>query len=424
MQGYYRNPEATQAVYKEGWWDSGDLGYIGEGELYITGRKKDVIIKAGRNLYPAEVEEITSQIPGVRKGCVVAFGVTDTERGTEKFIVVAETREQKSTERNRIITETIEKINAVLGLPPDKVVLVAPHTIPKTSSGKLRRSSSMKMYLAGKLEKPGLPAWVQIAKLFVIGQTRKLTEIVTSASKTLFTGYGGLVFLITLLPVWILINVVSRPSAARILQIWAKIILTLTFCPIKVIGKENLPEQKPVIYVSNHASYLDVIALISFMPTDIIFIGKQELEKNVLLRTVIKRLGYISVNRLDFTQSLTDAENIQQALQEGRSIVLFPEGTFTYATGLRPFKLGAFKLAVETNTPISPIALRGTRNILRGDSRLLRPGKITATIGKSISPKSKEWNEVIRLRNLARAEIAKHCGEPSIDLVRAGYEGE
>ena len=110
MQGYYRNPDATKAIYHKGWWDTGDMGYLGDGELYITGRKKDIIIKAGRNYYPAEIEEISSQAQGVRKGCVAAFGVTDAERATEKLIVVAETIETDRKVRKKIRAD-INSIN-------------------------------------------------------------------------------------------------------------------------------------------------------------------------------------------------------------------------------------------------------------------------------------------------------------------------
>ena len=68
------------------------FAYIADEELFVTGRKKDVIIKAGRNLYPSELEELTSQVPDIRRGCVIAFGTIDAERGTEKLIIVAETR--------------------------------------------------------------------------------------------------------------------------------------------------------------------------------------------------------------------------------------------------------------------------------------------------------------------------------------------
>src|SRR5271155_4385721 len=90
-RGYYRNPNATRDLLRDGdWIESGDLAYWGEGEIYITGRAKDVIIKAGRNLYPHEVEEIAGRVAGVRTGCVVAFGAPDERTGTERLVVAAE----------------------------------------------------------------------------------------------------------------------------------------------------------------------------------------------------------------------------------------------------------------------------------------------------------------------------------------------
>src|SRR5919106_361997 len=83
--GYWRNPEATARLIRGGWLDSGDRGYIAAGEVHITGRVKDIIIRAGRNLYPQELEEAVGEIPGIRKGCVAVFGAADRATGTEKL---------------------------------------------------------------------------------------------------------------------------------------------------------------------------------------------------------------------------------------------------------------------------------------------------------------------------------------------------
>ena len=101
--GYYRKPEATAAITRPGGWlDSGDLAYRAEGEIFITGRRKDLIIKAGRNLVPQEIEELAASVPGIRRGCVVAFGVSRPELGTESLVVVAETRATDAGERERL----------------------------------------------------------------------------------------------------------------------------------------------------------------------------------------------------------------------------------------------------------------------------------------------------------------------------------
>ncbi|HXU47223.1 MAG TPA: AMP-binding protein, partial [Thermoanaerobaculia bacterium] len=94
--GYFENPEATARLIslgEDGWLDSGDLGYLAAGELFVTGRSKDVIFRAGRNLYPHELEQAVGEVSGIRRGCVAVFGSPDPQSGTERVIVLAETRE-------------------------------------------------------------------------------------------------------------------------------------------------------------------------------------------------------------------------------------------------------------------------------------------------------------------------------------------
>src|SRR5437764_112182 len=128
-------------------------------------RVEDIIIKGGRNLYPHEVEELTTRAEGIRKGCVVAFGLNDEASGTEKLVVVAETRERDAARRATIAAKVTEQVSQGLGLPPDRVELIPPGSIPKTSSGKLRREETKQLYLAGTLAAGRAPAWVQIVRL-------------------------------------------------------------------------------------------------------------------------------------------------------------------------------------------------------------------------------------------------------------------
>ena len=100
--GYYRNPAATREIMREGGWiNSGDYAYLADGEIYITGRAKDVIIKGGRNLYPHEIEQVAGRVEGVRAGCVVAFGAPDARSGTEKLVVAAESARSARTGRRK-----------------------------------------------------------------------------------------------------------------------------------------------------------------------------------------------------------------------------------------------------------------------------------------------------------------------------------
>ena len=103
-------------------------------------------------------------------------------------------------------------------------------------------------------------------------------------------------------------------------------------------------------------------------------------------------------------------------------MVVFPEGTFTRTTGLRPFRLGAFKTAVETGTPVVPVAIRGTRAVLRDKTWIPRPGPIAFEIGAPIAPAGSEWRDVVALRDQVADYVAERCGEPRLDIVAGGPE--
>lgn len=415
MQGYYRNPVATQTVHHHGWWDTGDLGYCADGELFITGRKKDVIIKAGRNLYAAELEDLAAEVTGVRKGCVVAFAVSEPKSGTEKLVIVAETNEKKSTLHGQIKAQITDKITETIGIPPDQIILVPPKTIPKTSSGKLRRASCKERYLQGNLTKKMSPAWLQVTGLFLISSFKKINHALGQLGKVFYTLYVAVLVTIILLLLWPFVVLLPQRTSTKLCHFWARNLFRFAGCPISIKGLENL-QQYPLILVANHSSYVDAFLLTAIMPIGMVFVAKQELFRVPVIGTFLKKLGHLGVDRLDFSQSLSDMQLVAETLQKGHSILIFPEGTFSYAAGLRPFKLGAFKVAVDTGVALCPIALCGTRNILRDGSWLLKPGTIKVTILEPITAKDNDWSEMIRLRTITRNEIAKSCGEPTIDF--------
>jgi 1-acyl-sn-glycerol-3-phosphate acyltransferase len=304
-------------------------------------------------------------------------------------------------------------------MPPDTVILVPPETIPKTGSGKLQRSACKQAYLEEKLIRRPLPVKLQLAKLALISAAKKMLGWTAYLGKIVYAVYIAIILSLTLPFAWISVIILPQKIAAKITRFWARNLFRLFFCPIYIEGKENLQNTSPMIFVANHASYIDSLLLIGILPSDIVFTPKSELLDTPIIRSFVKKLGYLTVYRTDFIKSLEDKNLIEKAIQQGRSIVIFPEATFSYATGLRPFKLGAFTIAADTQTPICPIAIQGARSILRGDSFLPKPGIIKITIGKPIVTKGKDWNETIRLHALVRSEIAKHCGEPVIDIIVA-----
>ncbi|MEM8902502.1 MAG: AMP-binding protein, partial [Actinomycetota bacterium] len=145
--GYYKRPDATAALFRDGWLCTGDLAYMLDGELVLCGRIKDVIIVGGRNVFPEDVERVVNDLDGVRRGNVIAFGARRSD-GREGVVVVAET---KSTDSVALAEDVQLAVRGAVGVPVRDVVLVSPGTIPKTSSGKLQRSLCRQRYADGEL---------------------------------------------------------------------------------------------------------------------------------------------------------------------------------------------------------------------------------------------------------------------------------
>ncbi len=147
MEGYWHNDAATAEVLKNGWLHTGDLGYWSDHGLVVCGRKKDMIILGGRNLYPEDYELHTERVPGVRRGNVIAFSIPERER----MVVVAETT-AVAGEAEGVARLALEELRRMLPRGPEEVVLVAPGTLPKTSSGKRQRGACREQYASGVLE--------------------------------------------------------------------------------------------------------------------------------------------------------------------------------------------------------------------------------------------------------------------------------
>ena len=150
MDGYYRNPEATRnAILADGWLDTGDMGYMIDGELVVTGRKKDMIICNGRNIWPQDLEWAIENVSGIRSGCAAAFSVTDGD-DEERVVVVAESYLTEPVKQEAVIREIAAIIHKTAGVHCE-VVLVPTRSLIYTSSGKLSRSAAKTQYLGGSL---------------------------------------------------------------------------------------------------------------------------------------------------------------------------------------------------------------------------------------------------------------------------------
>ncbi len=150
MAGYFRDEPATVACLKDGWLDTGDMGYLSDGYVYIVGRAKDMIIINGRNHWPQDIEWAVEQLPGFKAGDIAAFAIT-TPGGEETPAVLVQCRTSDPEERTRLRDEIREKVRAITGMNC-VVELIPPKTLPRTSSGKLSRSKARNLYLSGEME--------------------------------------------------------------------------------------------------------------------------------------------------------------------------------------------------------------------------------------------------------------------------------
>ncbi|MEQ1551761.1 fatty acyl-AMP ligase [Sphingorhabdus sp.] len=149
MVGYFRDPESTEACMKDGWLDTGDMGYMSNGYIYIVGRAKDMIIINGKNYWPQDIEWAVEQLPGFKAGDIAAFSVSNG--GEETPAVLVQCRTSDEAERAKLREQIKDKVRSVTGMNC-VVELVPPRTLPRTSSGKLSRAKARNLYLSGEIQ--------------------------------------------------------------------------------------------------------------------------------------------------------------------------------------------------------------------------------------------------------------------------------
>ncbi|MGD8377967.1 MAG: AMP-binding protein [Gammaproteobacteria bacterium] len=412
-RGYFRRPELSRELFDGEWLRTGDRGYLAGGGIHVTGRVKDVIVRGGRNVYPYELEAAIGGIPGVRKGCVAAFGDPDPDSGIERLVVVAETREDRPAERRRLVdairSATVEAVN----IPADDIRLVPPHSVLKTSSGKIRRSATREFYRTGRLGQRASALRWQIARLTLRSIANHARSRIRQTVSLLYAGYAWILFgvatavagtFVLLLPRlewrWALCHFVAR---------WAA---KISGVHIDRRGWDNLPDEEPFVLVANHASYLDAFLVAAVIPRGLRYLAKSELSRRPLAGLLLRRFGVLFVERFDPGRATEDSRRVFSAVAAGDSLAFFPEGTFTRGAGLGAFRMGAFVAAARGHVPVVPMAMQGTRSILRGTEWFPRPGRVVVSIGEPIRPGGESWADAIRLRDEARAFILENCGEP------------
>jgi 1-acyl-sn-glycerol-3-phosphate acyltransferase len=413
--GYFCNEAKTRELFHNGWLASGDRGYIADGNVFITGRIKDIVIRGGQHIYPHEVEDAVGSVPGIRSGGTAMFGVADPASGTERIVVLAETNAVDEHARDLLRQRAREATIDAVGFPPDDVVLVSPGTVPKTQSGKVRRSAARDIYLSGRL-RPGQAAmrW-QIARLALAGLPTRLARLRRAAGESAYAVWWWAAvstgFLVGVLAVLVLPRLSWRWSAVRAI---AKFILAVIGAWPRISGADRLPHERAIL-MFNHASYADTLVLAAVLPGEPAYLAKKEFAGQFFLGMLLRRLGALFVERFDLAEGLADLTAAAQVAGRGQSLVIFPEGTFTRRAGLSGFFLGGFKIAAEAGLPVVPGTLRGTRAMLRSDQWLPRRSPISVEIGPVIQPIGTAFADILQLRDAVRKEILARCAEPDLN---------
>ncbi|MDP1690669.1 MAG: AMP-binding protein, partial [Burkholderiaceae bacterium] len=190
-RGYWRAPEQTARLFDRGWLDTGDRAYAAEGDVFVTGRVKDIVIRGGRNLYPQEIEEAVGAVSGIRKGCVAVFGSADAHTGTERLVVLAETNPHLALDAEALRDAVAHAVVDAIGEPADEILLAPPHTVLKTSSGKVRRSACRELVEQGRIGAAPPSArrqWWRLASEAAQLRLRAAAATLASAAGTLLFG--------------------------------------------------------------------------------------------------------------------------------------------------------------------------------------------------------------------------------------------
>lgn len=411
--GYYRNPQASAKLICDGWLDSGDYAYMAEGEVFITGRVKDLIKRGGRNLYPYDLEQAIGNLPGIRKGCVAVFASDDPATGSERLVIMAETRERDQPAQTALRQSINQSAIDVIGMPADDVVLLPPHSVLKTSSGKIRRLACKQAYESGQVATRATAPWLHGARFMAATVWARATLSARKAGVWAYACYAWTLFGALTLSCGSLIALLQRPPLGRRIAHWAaRTLLHLSGATPTVSGLERLPQQPHVLLV-NHASYLDAIVLAALLPPvpGYAFTAKREFAGRRPMRALLTGLGAIFIERFDVGRSTEEVDAMAAALLRGDNLMIFPEGTFSREPGLKPFHAGAFAAAAKAGAVVVAAGLRGTRIALRDETWLPRRTPLAFEVGKTLMPTGRDWTATAQIHTAARKEMVPLSGE-------------
>ncbi len=344
--GYFRNPRASRAaIADDGWMDTGDLGYLAEGEVFLTGRDKDLILREGRAICPRDVELVLSEIPGVERGGAAVIGVPDAEAGTERLVAIVETAADNETDRARLSERIGTAVVEVLGFPPDRIELIAPGHLPRTANQKLRRNQTRQAIADRTIHQTPGPAWRQIARLQWVN-LGPLALLAARRSGRILRGSAA--FALAHIVAWLAGSWFRVTGSRRGLGIVARGLLA-------IIGKryslatgdlDNLGDE---VIVANRSGRLDPLVMAALAPGRVYFAGEEALLGLPGWAAFV--LCPFVVNRSECPRGI---------------LIVFPDGPAGVTPARSRFRLDPLVAAMEAGCLLVPVAIREQAHIHAG----------------------------------------------------------
>ena len=197
----------------------------------------------------------------------------------------------------------------------------------------------------------------------------------------------------------------------KVANLWAKILLLICNTKVKVVGEENLLRGKPQIFMSNHQSDFDILISLAYIPVQFRWIAKKELFTIPIFGAAMRSAGYIEIDRSNREKAMHSIDEAALRIRMGKSIMTFPEGTRSRDGEIKPFKQGAFHLAIKSGVPIVPVSIIGSGRIMPKRSLKIKPGQIKLIIGKPIEVINFDIEKRHELIQKVRNEIIKNYNE-------------
>jgi len=246
--------------------------------------------------------------------------------------------------------------------------------------------------------------------------SQRALHLARAAANRLYGIWCWAVLATLLAPLWLIGVLLPRPALLRPLTKGvARTLLALMGLDVSASGLERLPRE-PHALVVNHTSFLDAVVLLAFLPADprTHFVAKREYAGPWWIRRLFEAEGVVFVERQETRQLAEDAEALVALLARGDSVILFPEGLLDRATGLRPFRSGVFLAAAKTGVPVATAGLRGLRTVLRDGVWWPRRAPVELELGAVLRAEGSDWAAAAKLRDAARAQVLRLCGEPDL----------